>query len=1620
MRYWTLILAALLLAAAGPAGAAEVNVQALADDGWYSDDTRADGTGTQPAGTNLVSPTLTDDPEATASGNPAHDADILAQILFGAPPVAPPTGTHPAAVHLQIGPSGSGKSQLSHRKDDGTGHAPGSVFADPSFAIDYHWMGDGTGSVTASVKLGVKTAEFGSTGSSSRTGENAWDKVLIYEPGNLNGGSSNGSWAAESVSRTSGKWWFFDRTAGAGTIGTPMTLADMAGALGASTTYSGSKTAQDVYNLITAPGAHITSIQFGIGSGNAGGSVYVNELSTSFYRPGDTTTFGQLPVVNVTQGTQYQTISDAVAAANAGDDITVAAGSYNESFEINLDDVDISGAGMGSTIIVVANQPAPNGAGIHVTGNDVDLSGFTVVGEPSTAAPRYGIKHNNTLGGSIAGVEVHSVYRSGVDLLGVDGITVSGCHIHDNNGAGIGSADGKNITFDNLTLANNAWGGIGLFTWGRYSTLGVTGVVFTGTNSFSEIVPFYLEEGNYNDPLNPEPISFSGNIGDGADVTVQASELSHFLTGDSDNANNYTIFFGNLADAQAAASYPANFAHVTTNRYVDGVVGTDLYVMDAVDGTLGQLGGIQAAVDAADPGDKVNVSAGSFEEQVEIAKDIELAGAGMGATTIVAPVSMPLSYTTSAANFPVLHVHDATVVVRNLTVDGAGRGNTNTRFMGISYRQAGGGIYDCEVKDIRNTPLDGSQHGLGIYLFNDDGIGRSMDVQGCQVSGFQKNGITLNALGGTALALDVSGNVVTGAAGLTADNGDPAQNGIQVYGDLITGPVNGNTVSSIAYDNTNAATKWAATSILDFFSGVDITNNVVSAGHLSIYKYDAYGAITGNDLDVEKIGVYAYGIIATDPPAVVPQPWEEAAAASMRTRPAGGPDAASAALLVVDVSGNTVNFTGPDNTDTWGIEADAGYGPDDLQVTANNNQVSGFGVGMGFYQCASSCNTGVFTSITANNNSITGNTVGMESNVGYLTVDGSCNWWGDADGPSAMGNPSTGDSADGDILWYPWEVADGGACTGMPTTIAANPGGEINDCTSCITVPVDLDRMTSEDVRGVSVTIQLSSELMLCSTPSASIVEGAGSGAFFDGFSNTVMQVLDNGAKSYTVDLALLGSPCGSTSTGTLFTVDVTQDPSVVGDATGTVSVTAVTVRDCVNDPLSGIPGADGSLGIDNTAPPAITDLAAAQLKVGNDGDGDTAIDLSWTPPADPDATTIDIWRKGYGAYPEYDDGGGSVPATPADPTTAAGAGWTLAATVPATSSAYSDEPGSRDFWYYVAFVSDGCYDSGVSNQTGGNLSYHLGDVSPGGGDNQVATIDISALGASYGTVDGDTGYDNELDVGPTTDFFVDARPTTDDAIQFEDLMMFAINHGQVSRAAGAPTPAEANGLVLELPKLPAVGEEFVARLAIEADGSAHGLSVPVHWDRQAVEYLGWTDGGFMARQGGMAPVLSPADGVIDAALIGVRPTGIAGRGTLAELRFRVLSDRDPGFAVGGVEGRDARNQPMSFFAETRGGVGSTPPGALVTSLGPNVPNPFNPSTTVHFRVGEAGPIALRIYSASGRLVRTLVEGPVDAGEHSMLWDGTDDSGGTVASGSYVLRLEGAGTVHTRSMVLLK
>ncbi len=112
----------------------------------------------------------------------------------------------------------------------------------------------------------------------------------------------------------------------------------------------------------------------------------------------------------------------------------------------------------------------------------------------------------------------------------------------------------------------------------------------------------------------------------------------------------------------------------------------------------------------------------------------------------------------------------------------------------------------------------------------------------------------------------------------------------------------------------------------------------------------------------------------------------------------------------------------------------------------------------------------------------------------------------------------------------------------------------------------------------------------------------------------------------------------------------------------------------------------------------------------------------------------------------------------------------------------------------------------------------------------------------------------------------------------------------------------------------------------------------------------------------------------------------------------------------------------MAWFDFDETGVpdDGTPEFAKLT-LSQNMPNPFNPITSIQFNVpSNAGRVELHVYNVSGRLVRTLVNDELAAGPHSVVWNGRDDDGRNLASGIYFAKLTAGDETAERKMALLK
>jgi len=92
-----------------------------------------------------------------------------------------------------------------------------------------------------------------------------------------------------------------------------------------------------------------------------------------------------------------------------------------------------------------------------------------------------------------------------------------------------------------------------------------------------------------------------------------------------------------------------------------------------------------------------------------------------------------------------------------------------------------------------------------------------------------------------------------------------------------------------------------------------------------------------------------------------------------------------------------------------------------------------------------------------------------------------------------------------------------------------------------------------------------------------------------------------------------------------------------------------------------------------------------------------------------------------------------------------------------------------------------------------------------------------------------------------------------------------------------------------------------------------------------------------------------------------------------------------------------------------------------VTSLLPNVPNPFNPRTEIMFDLARTAAPELIIFDMRGRAVKHLLSGlQYPVGRHAVTWDGRDDSGKTVSSGAYFCRLKAGEQSFNRKIMLAR
>ena len=255
---------------------------------------------------------------------------------------------------------------------------------------------------------------------------------------------------------------------------------------------------------------------------------------------------------------------------------------------------------------------------------------------------------------------------------------------------------------------------------------------------------------------------------------------------------------------------------------------------------------IQSAVDAASPGDEIHVCKGTYVEQVAIRKPLEIR-ADNGA--VLMPSSMQANAASLFDGVPIatalLVTETSGVSISGLTVDGANSGISACApdLIGISFLNASGSLEHVAVRNFKLTAaLNGCQSGTGIFVQSGGGGVSGVEINQCTVHDFQKNGITADEKGTTAI---IQRNVVTGLGPTTG----AAQNGVQI-GFGANGSISNNTVTNNVWAPCTAVTACTtvATNILVTQSdGVEISSNKAGISQVNIFVDGSHSTIENNE-----------------------------------------------------------------------------------------------------------------------------------------------------------------------------------------------------------------------------------------------------------------------------------------------------------------------------------------------------------------------------------------------------------------------------------------------------------------------------------------------------------------------------------------------------------------------------------------------------------------------------------------------------------------------------------------------------------------------------------------------------------------------------------------------------
>jgi len=406
---------------------------------------------------------------------------------------------------------------------------------------------------------------------------------------------------------------------------------------------------------------------------------------------------------------------------------------------------------------------------------------------------------------------------------------------------------------------------------------------------------------------------------------------------------------------------------------------------------------IQAAIDAATAGDTINISAGTYNEQLLID----------GKNLTIQSEDDPVITGVSDGEY-IIKVVNSDVTLDGLKVNGNEKNVTN----GIWYYNAGGEVKDCTVQG-----LEREHKGTAIRIENS-----AVDVTSNLLKEFLRNGIFVRDAGSSGIT--IFGNEIICHS---IDDVDDAYHGIEVSWGAQDITIQDNTIydsviSTLGLLNWDWSSQgivvWGQSGDPIMTSSANILGNtihhVMEGIHIGYQQLDgdtSYALIRGNYVYdcLWGIGVVsdANADIESNTVDMLDQVVIAFAAGSGECIWVGGGWSGSfVEEPTATITGNTLN-----NCD-MGIDL---Y--ENADITATGNTITNCDYGIK----TNSSNSETWSqTVVANSNNIVGNlTYGIDNTANSPTINATNNWWGNASGPSGDG-PGTGDAVSTNVNFIPW------------------------------------------------------------------------------------------------------------------------------------------------------------------------------------------------------------------------------------------------------------------------------------------------------------------------------------------------------------------------------------------------------------------------------------------------------------------------------------------------------------------------------------------------------------------------------------------------------------------------